>query len=568
MIMIIIEELLMKPTKRLTILFSLLCFTLYGAETKPKKPLLIYNQFPRVWDMNFQEMSKHLQNIKDMGFNIIWVNPFFKTSEKVVTRIDEFTGETIRVKGSLYAMSTKDEYCQGVNEEDIKKYAQQAKNEGLSLIFDLVTNHVDKDSKYYEDNKTLFEDNNKKWDDIIPFDYSTQYNKTKIFKDFWNPLINKMIELGFDGGVRIDYATGINPDILKQCIGYLKEQTTNPIIFGESLIPHSLLHTLPKYKDVGFINLTNAALFLSKEKINRKEGFVNHDLGLKRLILHQSDVWRHGTIGFPGSHDNGTILQAAVKESLTKKVIEDNLKSSYPISTALNQLTQALKSNPMNYKAWDDYKKNIQNAEKKTAGQLVQKRLSSVIDKEFWAKERIAIAAFCSDAGWYLMAGDEVLSEVSKSPFIRADDKPFAINQQNDIRDINNFSITNQIPNFIKKVNTIFLKLKDPEDLFWCDVFYIGQNNDDLCFVRHYKIKETEDIDVIVVDLSKDDNSMFKYSIEQIQQEYKNRYCDKEPLSGATFFYLKGNTIIDKDNGELKQADNGYYYFEQKSKTK
>ena len=568
--MVIIEELLMKPTKRLTILFSLLCFTLYGAETKPKKPLLIYNQFPRVWDMNFQEMSNHLKKIKDMGFNIIWVNPFFKTSEEVVTRIDEFTGDTIQVKGSLYAMSTKDEYCQGVNEEDIKKYAQQAKNEGLSLIFDLVTNHVAKDSKYYKDNKTLFANNNQKWDDIIPFDYSTQYNQTKIFEDFWNPLIDKMIELGFDGGVRIDYATGINPEILKQCIGHLKRKTTNPIIFGESLIPHSLLHTLPKYKDVGFINLTNAALFLSKDKIkdHTSRNFVNHDLGCKRSVLKKSDTWRHGTIGFPGSHDNGTILQAAVKESLTQKVIEDNLKSSGLISTALNQLTQDLKSNPMNYKALDNYKKNIQNAEKKTAGQLVQKGLSSVIDKEFWAKERIAIAAFCSDAGWYLMAGDEVLSDVSKSPFIRADNTSFAKNITKDTTDIEKFSITNQIPNFIKKVNTIFLKLKDTEDLFWCDVFYIGQNNDDLCFVRHYKTEKTEDIDVIVVDLSKDDNSMFKYSIEQIQQEYKNSYGNDKHLSGATFFYLKGNTIIDKNNGELKQADNGYYYFEQKSKTK
>lgn len=548
--------------KQLTTLFSLACFTLGIAELTAKRPLLIYNQFPRVWNMDFKKMSDHVKHIKDMGFNIIWVNPFLKTSNDVVERIDEFTGEKIHVKGSLYAMSTKDEYCEGVKKEDLKSYAQKVKEKDLSLIFDLVTNHVAKDSGYYKNNEFSFVNNNPKWDDIIPFDYSEPSNRDIIFEKLWDPLIVDMINLGFDGGVRIDYATGINPDILKRCMEKLKEKNESPVIFGESLIPYSLLNTLPKYKDVGFVNLTNATLFLSKDKIkdHKSRNFVNHDLGCKRSILNKSDIWRHGTIGFPGSHDNGTILQAAVKESLPQKVIEDNLKSSDLIPTALNKLTQDLKSNPMNYKALDSCKKNIQNAEKTIAGRLVQEKLSSVIDKEFWAKERIAIAAFCSDAGWYLMAGDEVISEVSKSPFVRNDNKPFATKHEKDVEELSKFNIENQIPNFIKKVNKIFIELKDPEDIFWCDVFYIGPNNDDLCFIRHYKTTEKEDIDVIVVDLSKDNNSTFKYSIEQIKQEYKNSYGNDKHLNGATFFYLKGNTIIDQSNETLSEQ-NGYRAF-------
>ena len=72
------------------------------------KPVLIYNQFPRMWDMNFETMTRHLPNIARMGFNVVWVNPFFKTSDKVhVHRVDMGTGERITVSNSLYAMYGK-----------------------------------------------------------------------------------------------------------------------------------------------------------------------------------------------------------------------------------------------------------------------------------------------------------------------------------------------------------------------------------------------------------------------------------------------------------------------------
>lgn len=67
-------------------------------------PLLVYNQYPRVGNMDFMAMARYIPKIKELGFNVVWVNPFFQPSNSVVERFNKFTGEELWAKGSLYAM--------------------------------------------------------------------------------------------------------------------------------------------------------------------------------------------------------------------------------------------------------------------------------------------------------------------------------------------------------------------------------------------------------------------------------------------------------------------------------
>lgn len=85
------------------IVFFFLCSHILSVQARD--PVLMYNQFPRIWDMNFDAMKEYLFNIRALGFNIVWVNPFFKTSDNVVVnRVNEWNGEHVKAKKSLYAM--------------------------------------------------------------------------------------------------------------------------------------------------------------------------------------------------------------------------------------------------------------------------------------------------------------------------------------------------------------------------------------------------------------------------------------------------------------------------------
>ena len=60
--------------------------------------------------MDFRAMTEYVSQIKELGFNVVWGNPFFQSSDTVVKRFNKFTGEELDVKGSLYTMKL-DESC-------------------------------------------------------------------------------------------------------------------------------------------------------------------------------------------------------------------------------------------------------------------------------------------------------------------------------------------------------------------------------------------------------------------------------------------------------------------------
>jgi hypothetical protein len=148
---------------------------------------------------------------------------------------------------------------------------------------------------------------------------------------------------------------------------------------------------------------------------------------------------RSGTIGFPGSHDEGTALQVGGV-------------------------------NP-------------------TAAE---------VEKLILAKKRMAIAAFTSDAGWYLLAGDEILSEVAKSPFVRQNGSSFVLGAE---RELDLLKQDNPIRSFITSVNNTFMMLRIAKKVFWFEIFFGPDRGSFMHFVRHLGKGGRTPTDIVTVNL-------------------------------------------------------------------
>lgn len=447
-----------------------------------------------------------------MGFNVVWVNPFFKTSDTtVVKRVDEGKGTPINARNSLYAMydpsliysemadSDGNPLCNSSEHEGfIRAYTDTAKRRNLVPIFDLVLNHVAKDSPLVNgsfvhfqrlgiDTKRWFKASSDRWDDVRVFNYDTEENRSEIFEHLWRPLIIRSItRFGFEG-VRIDYGTDVNQFVLRRCIDLIRRLKSDaPIItFGEALIPVEKPKdaVLEACRATGFTNLTNLSVFLTEPQIslgkNRYEWFLS-DLGKKKPVSrgHPSRFW-NGTIGFSGSHDHGTTLQAAIRLLVTQREIEEWVGDLDDIPV--------------------DFRGDDKLLEKIIRGKIIDERLRSVdpVEKLRLAKERMAIAAFSSDAGWYFMVGDELLSTITKRPFVIAETGEHFDGAMDDI---SQFNLAHPMPSFVININTTFKQLHESDDAFWVEMFYLDEGRNGICFVRHLSGEQLS-VDIVVVNL-------------------------------------------------------------------
>lgn len=481
------------------------------AEEKP--PLLIYNQFPRIWNMDFTLMIKHLPKIKKLGFNAVWINPFMKTSKhNVVLRKNKATKESVKSIRSLYGMfdpsltdtelytelSTGNPLSPGNKVSEITTYTNEAKALGLVPMFDLVLNHVSRDSPLVagtfehfiklgiDTSEWFHKSTDSKWNDIVSFNYDKERNIELIFETLWEPFIYKMIKIYGFSGVRIDFATGpkVCNEIIKKCIEYIKKLEPKAVIFAEDLYPGSkedrITHVLSKSKDVGFTHVTNISMYLPENRVGNKANYesVLENLGLKKLMTHATTAnYRAGTIGFPGSHDAGTALQMA----------------------------------------------------RKTGDKEDQDPLLLV-------KKRMAFTAFTSDAGWYLLAGDEILSNVTKSPFVRQNNSSFDINTIKELYNLNFLSTDIPICKFIISINNTFNQLRSANEVFWFEIFYSADKNY-LYFVRHLGEGSKALTDIVTVNLSEKTEAS---PTEENILNYLKKQCSAEIDSeDIRYFYVQ-----------------------------
>ncbi len=425
--------------------------------------LVLYNVFPRVY-ASMREAIGDLQRIgKDgLGFNAVWLNPINSTSTQSVNRYNFESYEQSGVTGSLYATY---DYAQlnhllfpdlkDPNESKLQRngnpsfasdtekallfeYTETATKNGLVPLFDLVLNHVAKDSLLVSNQSPHFQqlgiDTSKwfkndiahHWDDIVPFNYDDPTIRQQIIKHFWLPILTKYVnDFGFKG-VRVDFATGLSPELQRELFPILEELVRNkfkasPIIFAECLPPKGLDKIAHDYREL-YTHVTN--------NINWTMASSGHDIGTKQQLTHLdnrgSELKRKGggTIGFAASHDDGPASWNAMESLVENKIDGDDF---------LRHLNNVKKGDKKEHHTFflrithETLTVMLANAAV-TGGDMSALELAdrdrAVEMKKMWLqdmKKRLAMAALVSDGGYYLMSGDEFADTTPKSVFANKD---------------------------------------------------------------------------------------------------------------------------------------------------
>ena len=271
--------------------------------------LKIYNLFPRYYE-NILAWSDRFAEIKDLGFNALYINPF------------HFPG----FSGSLYA--PKDYYA--INpvfidmlsplspNEQLSQMLQKAHEHGFKVIMDLVINHSSKDHPLTEEHPDwyIWNANGKltspgawedgqwvEWGDLAQINNHSSADKDQLWL-YWEKLVDFYIDFGFDG-FRADAAYQVPMDLWKRLIK--KARTQNPAILflGESLgcTPEQML----ELAQCGFDYLFNSAKWWDMESFWFYE--------------QHKTISPNKSIGFPESHDTQRIAQEMTDlAQLTQKI--------------------------------------------------------------------------------------------------------------------------------------------------------------------------------------------------------------------------------------------------------
>lgn len=200
--------------------------------------MIIYNLFPRVAG-KITEWSDKLNNIKEMGFTHVYINPIFE----------------VGYSKSLYAPKNfkkidpafVDQFSEYDEIEQLEQFIKNAHNLGLKVIFEMIFTHTAIDSELliehsewykYEDGeikKFSFKEDERwqEWGDLIELDNSLSKDKEGLW-NYWQEILDWYIERGADG-FKCEAAYKVPEDMWKQLIKSSKEKKENIVFIADNL---------------------------------------------------------------------------------------------------------------------------------------------------------------------------------------------------------------------------------------------------------------------------------------------------------------------------------------------
>ncbi len=375
----------------------------------------IYNIVPPDY-LSFEAMREDLHRIQDMGFNAVWLNPFLEVGKQFYQRPIEGEDGMHWVKDCLYA-ATYDGYkvtengqqhyyilnlqnpmdrfstkeisdAIAANErtiEQIQAFTRDAYSLGLTPMFDLVLNHIAIDSPLYRQKAWFLQDQpHPIFDDVIGFMYEDHANSEinqRIFDEFWKDKIDFYIDTLCFRGVRVDCVSYTNRYIMEIALRYIRNKLQtkygieNPIIFGELIGKKETQPTFPQMQALGAMKMeghlipfshlmlgTNELIPISYADIGTDVN-VNDESLLKLDLIDASPI--SGLLGAAGTHDR------------------------LPLYPSCKKLF------------------------KETHDRFVGDEHAELLRM---MKEKILMTVISSNAGWYLMSGDEFGDKLIKQP--------------------------------------------------------------------------------------------------------------------------------------------------------
>ena len=389
-----------------------------------------YNLFPRQFK-DISEMTHYLPAISEMGFNTVWINPIQKTGDVTGLYVQDLMNgvrASNQVSQSLYAMTDSDNISseflgtlknKAAITQALKTFTDTARQYGLVPIFDLVLYHIASDSKLIKEHPTWFLKNPPEdFKDVIPFDYSQEIIREEIIREFWEPFLRKYIlTYGFDGA-RVDAVDHIEPHLRQRIYELIHEITkekglTKPVILDESLFSAKSLEktidSLLMPSSIGPSHVIISTYFAQRDQYGGLPAWLKHEEGTKAQIVflgpdkRKRDVAKGGCIAFTGNHDHNTLAMKVLQEMAYQRMASDLI-----IGRILAQ--RPFIGGTLMY----SFVKDIER-------ELDAKNTVTVLDFEYRVREKIAMCALTTSAGWYALSGDEVGDLFAKSVFKRVD---------------------------------------------------------------------------------------------------------------------------------------------------
>lgn len=279
----------------------------------------------------------------------------------------------------------------------LQRFTQTAKQLGLTPIFDLVLNHVGRDSPLCSKYPEWFKD-----DDVFPDVKKFIYGSSlyKVFNIIWKPYIKKYMALGF-GGARIDAVAYLPPELRQLAYRYInsqmKDRGHSAIILEEMLFSRGDLTTLThRLGDAGATHVTASAFYQKREWHGGLPYCITEEHDIKTQVVSQ------GTINFTGNHDHYSAAYSVLID-MAHEEIDKDAEYSEMIGT-YNKKRKLTYSAEMRF-IFSHIQDILSNIKKYPTGQLAKTFLRLLFDK-------FAVNMFAGSAGYYMLSGDEAALEL------------------------------------------------------------------------------------------------------------------------------------------------------------
>lgn len=264
----------------------------------------------------FEEFTKDIPQLKQLGVKVIWLMPVFPISEtkrkatggedsKFATDFPE--AEQAKYLGSYYAVSdfTKINPEFG-NINDFRALVNTAHENGIYVILDWVPNHTGWDHTWLKTNPEYYTQNDKgevvhpadtDWTDVADLNYDNQEMRKEMIADMSYWLTNEGVD-----GLRCDVAGSVPVDFWEQAIPELRAQKDifmlaeawEPKLLKEGLFDmgyawdgHHAMNKIAKGEE--------SATAFSEYMTKRTETYEANDMLMNFVTNHDENSW-NGTI--------------------------------------------------------------------------------------------------------------------------------------------------------------------------------------------------------------------------------------------------------------------------------
>lgn len=178
---------------------------------------------------NIKGVQERLDNLKDLGVNVIWLMPIYPI------------GEVKSVNSPYSVRNYKEVSSEYGNLENLREFVKEAHKRDMAVILDWVANHTSWDNPWIANKNWYTHDatgnivSPNGWNDVADLNYGSLAMRREMIKAMKYWVLTANVD-----GFRCDYADGVPVDFWKEAIGELRDiPNRDLILFAEGVRPEN-----------------------------------------------------------------------------------------------------------------------------------------------------------------------------------------------------------------------------------------------------------------------------------------------------------------------------------------